>query len=121
MSSNFVVYSVDKIPVQFCITFQETLREKFTWPRIISAFTGILFSVVLYFRNIHNIQELIHSNAVKLNLWIRHCERVLLLDSDQNRPIRVCLMQCTLTLTFGPISCLMQCQRNVLSTQMILG
>ena len=56
-----------------------------------------------------------------LNLWIRHCERVLLLDSDQNRPIRVCLMQCTLTLTFGPISCLMQCQRNVLSMQMILG
>ena len=56
MSSNFVVYSVDKIPVQFCIMFQETLREKFTWPRIISAFTVILFSVVLYFRNIHNIQ-----------------------------------------------------------------
>ena len=59
--------------------------------------------------------------VTELNLWIRHCERVLLLDSDQNRPIRACLMQCTLALTFGPISCLMQCQRNVLSMQMILG
>ena len=61
------------------------------------------------------------TQTLKLNLWIRHCERVLLLDSDQKRPIRACLMQCTLTLTFGPISCLMQCQRNVLSMQMILG
>ena len=48
----------------------------------------------------------------QLNLWIRHCEWVLLLDSDQNRPIRACLMQCTLTLTFGPISCLMQCHET---------
>ena len=37
---------------------------------------------------------------------------VLLLDSDQNRPIRACQMQCTLTLTFGSISCLMQCHET---------